>query len=237
MKKINTTSVLWNMPKKIQLSKAPPRIPATLCHIELLGDEVFRIRLESPGFSWVPGDCIAVYAPNASGRSRPYSLSGAAGSADVELWVRRFPDGLVSPYLTSCEAGDVVEITPPFGWFRPGEPPESDKLYFATGTGIAPFLSAISSGCALPRELFWGLKKPLNGFEIPPDIPLTVKLSRFGDSPGRITDELSQITFTQGTHVYACGLDRMIEQVLGYFKEQGLEESHLHREVFFTEGA
>ncbi|MGA0333746.1 MAG: ferredoxin--NADP reductase [Kiritimatiellia bacterium] len=217
------------------MSEPPPRIPAIIRAVVPMGDQVFRIRF-SPGaeLKWSPGDCVAVYAAEDSGISRPYSLSGAVGASEMELWVRRMEGGKVSPFLSSCREGERIWISPPFGWFRPGEPPAADKLYFATGTGIAPFLSAFLSGFAPPRQLYWGLRRPLENFEPPEGLPLSVSLSCAGETPGRITEHLPRIRFTGQTHVYACGLDRMIEEVLGYFAEQGLPESQLHRECFFT---
>lgn len=221
------------MPKKIQFSEAPPRLSVKVMDIEARGDEVFSLRFENPGFIWQPGDCIAVYAGDGSGISRPYSLSGAVQDPFLEIWVRRFSGGCLSPYVCGRRAGDVIEISPPFGWFRPAEPVDAEKLYFATGTGIAPFLSAIRSGASAPAGLYWGMRKPLALSGLSAERFLSQAQCE-GYKPGRITQGLSDIQITPQTHIYACGLDRMIEEVMGFFTNKGIPGQQLHRECFFT---
>ncbi|MDF3128037.1 FAD-binding oxidoreductase [Kiritimatiellaeota bacterium B1221] len=222
------------MARKIQIAEPPPRHAVEVLSNVHLGDGIYALRLQSPFSDWKPGDCIAVYDGEGRGISRPYSLCGSTSDSELELWVRQFPGGQVSEFLCGCRSGDRIQVSPPFGYFRPAEPRTADKLYFATGTGIAPFLSAIRSGAAQPREVYWGLRQPL---EKMPDFPLNIFLSQSQHPEwrtGRISHILSEVNFTEATHVYACGLDRMIEEVLGYFSSQGLAESQLHRECFFT---
>ena len=223
-----------NMPKKIQLSEPPPRIQVDVRSVTLLGDQIFKVCLSALSIPWKPGDCIAVYGSKGSSVSRPYSLSGAVDAPELELWVRKFEQGEISPYLCTRQAGDKIESSRPFGWFRPAEPEQRDKFYFATGTGIAPFLSSIQSGSALPRGVFWGLRKPLNFM---PDFPVRIFLSQFTHpeySTGRLTQALSEVAVHEHTHIYACGLDQMIDEVMVFFKQKGLPESNLHSECFFT---
>jgi ferredoxin-NADP reductase len=198
-----------------------------------LGDEVYVLGLTAIPLPWTPGDCIAVYAQDSS-QSRPYSLSGSLHEDRLELWVRRFSDGLISRYLCDRKPGDELEISPPFGWFRPGVPEAADKIYLATGTGIAPFLSAIRSGSPPPRELHWGVGHPLQTGDQLGGLPVTLHISRGEGKTGRLTDHLTEIRIEAHTHIYACGLDRMIEQVTAHFRERGLPESQLHSECFFT---
>jgi len=225
------------MPRKIQLSEAPPRIQLKILSSECIGDDIYIVRLSQPKASWVPGDCIAVYGPNQSPISRPYSLSGSIKASYLELWVRRFEDGEISNYLCGLRAGDSLEISPPFGWFRPVEPEGAGKIYFATGTGIAPFLSAIRSGSSSSVQIFWGLRHPV---ELTDPFPVRRFLSKSTDPQyenGRVTRILDEVVYSENTHFYACGLDRMIEEVLGYFSSKGVDESRLHRECFFTGSA
>jgi ferredoxin-NADP reductase len=113
----------------------------------------------------------------------------------------------------------------------------ADRLFFATGTGIAPFLSALRSGISPPRLLLWGMRHPLTWPEDLSGISCLRCLSRGnapGCLPGRLTDRLAEIPLRGEPHVYACGLDRMIEQVCAHFTARGLPTTHLHRECFFT---
>lgn len=233
MQRINTTSALWNMPRKIQFSEKPPRVPVEILELRDRGDDVVSIRLSKPACDWHPGDCIAVYAAGDSGISRPYSLSSGLSDPYWEVWVRRFPGGCVSSYLCDRRAGDRIEISPPFGWFRPAEPVAADKLYFATGTGIAPFLSAMRSGVPAPRGLFWGMRQPLVLSDFTGERFLSQSTAP-GYQSGRFTRILPGIEIRPDSHIYACGLDRMIEEVMAYFSGQGIPDAQLHRECFFT---
>ncbi|WFB34721.1 FAD-binding oxidoreductase [Kiritimatiellota bacterium B12222] len=223
------------MPRKVQIADAPPQLIAEVISNRCIGDEVYVIGLRCTQIQhWIPGDCIAVYKEDASGVSRPYSLSGDARTERLELWVRRFTAGVVSDELTRKRVGDTLKISPPFGWFRPAEPKESDQLYFATGTGISPFLAAIRSGMAAPRKIYWGLREPLVETDFPANVAIEYCLSRRGPAPRRVTDVLDQVEYHDETHIYACGLDQMIETVLGYFADKGIPAQRLHRECFFT---
>jgi ferredoxin-NADP reductase len=85
-----------------------------------------------------------------------------------------------------------------------------------------------------PINIFWGLRHPI-------EFPSSVNMRRFlsqstdaGYEEGRITQVLDELEYSENTHFYACGLDQMIEDVLKFFSEKGVEESRLHRECFFT---
>lgn len=221
------------MSRKPKLAQAPPQLPVRVLDVTPLGDEIYVVGLSAISLPWMPGDCIAVYAPG-SAQSRPYSLSGSVHDDRLELWVRRFPGGLVSRTLCECRPGDELEISPPFGWFRPGLPEGADRIYLATGTGIAPFLSAIRSGIPPPREFHWGVREPLHIGTTFQGLPLSLHVSRGEKKTGRLTGHLSGIRIETHTHIYACGLDQMIEQVLSHFRKRGLPESQLHSECFFT---
>jgi ferredoxin-NADP reductase len=221
------------MSRTPKLAEAPPRLPVRVLDVTPLGDEIYVVGLRPISLPWTPGDCIAVYAPNST-LSRPYSLSGSIHEDRLELWVRRFPGSVVSQYLCDRKPGDTLEISPPFGWFRPTAPGAADRIYLATGTGIAPFLSAIRSGTPPPRELHWGIRHPLQTGTLLHALPVSLHISRGEHKTGRLTDHLSEINIHPDTHIYACGLDKMIEQALSHFRDCGLPESQLHSECFFT---
>jgi len=225
------------MPKKVRLAEPPVRYELRVTDVSPVGDDVFVLRLAGRYPAWKAGDGLAVFSRDATGLSRPYSLSGAEGAEEIELWVRRFPGGAMSEALTRSRPGDRWEVSAPFGWFRPGEPAEARKYYFATGTGIAPYLSALRSGYAPPERLFWGMRRELC---LPEDVP-PERIERWvsretvpGAKRGRVTDVLAELNPAPSDHIYACGLDKMIEEVLGCFTENGVPREQLHRECFFT---
>lgn len=119
-----------------------------------------------------PGQSFGVIPPGTDERGRPhnvrlYSISsptrGEDGQARViattvkrtidEHWqTRRLFLGVASNYLCDLQPGETVLITGPAGkrFLLPEDPSRHDYLFFATGTGIAPFrgmlLDLIESG-------------------------------------------------------------------------------------------
>jgi len=224
------------MPKSIEIPGPPPRIPLTLREVTSSPGGLFRLKLDPLPMPWHPGDCIAVYAPG-SGKSRPYSLAGGTGEPWTELLVRRIEGGLVSDGLTQLSPGATLEVSPPFGWFRPAEPEDAAKIYLATGSGIAPFWSAIRSGGKAPSRVFWGVRDA--GEILCPDAfpSLDIWISRGkpgAHHAGRLLQGLESLVLEEGVHVYACGLDRMIEDSAEILRGRGLPEDRFHRECFFT---
>ncbi|NRA57006.1 MAG: hypothetical protein HRU13_02665 [Phycisphaerales bacterium] len=111
--------------------------------------------------SFVPGQSFGVHAPGEDERGRPHALRlystaspsiGEDGKGGViATTVKRLIDerddgpglfvGVTSNYLCSLQPGDEVKLSGPNGkrFVLPARPGEHDYVFFATGTGIAPF--------------------------------------------------------------------------------------------------
>jgi ferredoxin-NADP reductase len=204
--------------------------------VEGLADEVYRVQLDPHPLPWTPGDCVTLYGPGTE-EGRPYSFSGPPDAAYTEFWIRRFPQGRISSFLTRLEAGSTVEVSPPFGWFRPCEPAGVSRIFIATGTGIAPFLSALSTGPSASVLILWGMRRSLPV----PDVLSGYALQRCvsgegkaGGVPRRVTDLLPELDLGGMPHFYLCGLDVMIEEVSRILRERGVPDQRIHTECFFT---
>ncbi|MBP9798371.1 hypothetical protein KBC70_04470 [Candidatus Woesebacteria bacterium] len=93
---------------------------------------------------------------------RQYSFSSSPLQKDAfDLIVEFFPGGLASTYLDALEVGQQALFKGPAGVFTLQET-ELDKVYLATGTGIAPVKSMIETQLTLHKNtrahLFFGLK-------------------------------------------------------------------------------
>lgn len=220
------------MRKSIEIPGPPPRRAARVVSVRPHAGGLFTLTLDAGPVPFTPGDCIAVYGPDGKS-TRPYSLSGGSGEAFLELLIRRIPGGMLSDWLARRQVGERIEITPPFGWFRPAEPAGAPKIWFATGSGIAPFLSAIRSGADSPVACYWGVRtaEDLDGIDFPGVIPC---ISRGQGATGRITEHLQQVRTDPDNHYALCGLDAMIEEVSRYLEGRGVPADHLHTECFFT---
>jgi len=222
------------MRNSVEIPGPPPRRDARVISVQPHAGGLFTLRLDAAPVAFTPGDCIAVYAPDGK-TTRPYSLSGGTGDPYLELLIRRIPGGVLSDWLSRRSPGDLVQITPPFGWFRPADPPEAPKIWFATGSGIAPILSALRSGANAPVAFYWGVRRAedLDGITIPGVTPC---ISGGPVPTGRITGHLQQVRTDVGIHYSLCGLDAMIEEVSAWLEAKGVSPSRIQRECFFTDG-
>jgi ferredoxin--NADP+ reductase len=108
-----------------------------------------------------PGQAFGVLPPGVDERGRPHKLRlysvaspfrGEGGQGNIiATTVKRTIDehydhhrlflGVASNYLCDLQPGDKVQLTGPSGkrFVLPARPEEHDYIFFATGTGIAPF--------------------------------------------------------------------------------------------------
>ena len=205
------------------------------------GEDVYEIRLERNGLAFTPGDCVAIFAPDGVG-SRPYSIASGTGEEHLGFLIRRMPGGEVSGHLARLNPGDEVWLSPPFGWFRPGETAGAAPFVFvATGTGLSPFLSHLRSRPAdPPRQLFVGVRHAADLVD-PQDLAARGEthfaVSR-EDAPGchrgRVTDLVERLFLSPDCHYYLCGLDDMIDEITRALESRGISPRHIHRECFFN---
>lgn len=204
--------------------------------------EVFELCLERRDIVFKPGDCVALFAQDLR-TSRPYSFAGGAQEELLRIVVRVMPGGVVSGFLASRQPGDLVRVSPPFGWFRPGQAKEGGPFVFAaTGTGISPFLSWLRTNPDYPPAvLLYGIRCLQDGVELPwlaERVPgLKVALSReraIGHHFGRITDIFEATNFPKASHYYLCGLDVMIDELTRKLESCGVDITRIHRECFFN---
>ena len=107
----------------------------------------------SPIGPFLPGQFLKL-GVTVDGRrqSRPYSIASAPG-APLEFIIREVPEGLVSPVLAGLQPGESVDVhTRPVGVFTLARVPRARTLWlFATGTGLAPYLSLLRAGALWDR--------------------------------------------------------------------------------------
>jgi len=104
--------------------------------------------VESPVGPFLPGQFLKLgVTVDGQRQSRPYSIASAPG-APLEFIIREVHDGLVSPVLAGLQPGDSVDVhTRPVGVFTLARVPPARALWlFATGTGLAPYLSLLRAG-------------------------------------------------------------------------------------------
>lgn len=203
-------------------------------------DELFELQFDREGVQFESGACLALFSD--STESRPYSIAAGTDEEILHFLIRRVPEGIVSNWLAQRKPGDKVQVSAPFGWFRPGHVVGSRSVFIATGTGIAPFLSYLRSNPQeAPELILYGTRRQLEAFnleELQKFDNFYLALSQEKDNNhfhGRITGLLGQIPFADDIHYYLCGLDTMIDETSIWLENHGVDYTQIHREIFFYE--
>ena len=124
--------------------------------------------IEPKEISFLAGQYLILLIPSKGETiSRLYSIASPPWQKNsFELVVEFFDEGVGSTYLKNLKIGDKVLFKGPAGMFILKEN-SKNKVFFATGTGIAPIRSMIMESQKSPFDLedksqkflFWGLRK------------------------------------------------------------------------------
>lgn len=206
--------------------------------VKKASSDLFELILERSGLEFSAGDCVAIYS--ADDKSRPYSIASGACENELRFLIRKMDGGEVSPWLMDCQPGDPIRISPPFGWFRPGqEIGDAPFAFIATGTGIAPFLSYQQTLEKPPVQCLYGVRHETDAIgyaTLRNWCPTRLAISREETDAhhhGRVTDLLDQLPLDPETHYYCCGLESMVNDVGEWLQRHGIPLMNIHREVFF----
>ncbi len=132
------------------------KIQANLIEKQKLTQEVFLLRFELENkLIFQPGQYIIVKIKN---KPRAYSIASSKfKNNQLDLIIKIIPQGLASEYFLNLPLNSKVEFFGPYGQFVLRNN-TNKKIFLATGTGIAPFLSMIKSFENFSFTLYWGLK-------------------------------------------------------------------------------
>ncbi len=210
-----------------------------------------------PQFSWVAGQFISILIPGAGpgGRDlrRAYSIASSPDLGPTfQLCVKIVPGGPGSNYLADMAVGQAFSGMAPFGDFVFKTAQDRDVVFFATGTGLAPFRAMIASqsfpACERSR-IYFGVRTRADVFyreELSQALGdrFQIALSRepsvlqAGETAGRITEkfkaDLAQGKINlPGTDFYLCGSGAMIDELKTFLMENGVQKSAIHQEVYY----
>lgn len=113
------------------------------------------------------GQYLILHVPQPDGtfKRKHFSLTSPSSQKNsFDFLLKIIPGGIASEYLMSLAEGDEVVLEGPAGMFVLKEDPLTggkDKIFLATGTGLAPVRSIINSELLNLNSkfyLFWGIK-------------------------------------------------------------------------------
>ncbi len=107
---------------------------------------------EGTGFKFTPGQFVSVAIPLPNEiRVRPYTLtSSPEDEGPLEMVFNLVPGGAGSQYLFERKVGDQLTFTGPFGLFTLDRAPDTETIFAAEGTAIAPIRPMIRRALAQP---------------------------------------------------------------------------------------
>ena len=205
------------------------------------------------------GQYLNLYLPSGDETlQRSYSLSASSTAMEgrFEFAVTHVDGGAGSTALHAMKVGTVIEADGPWGLFTLGRAPaDAPKLFVATGTGLTPIRAMIQDelargddgppvhllfGCRTPADILWRDEYEALAADHP-RFSYSTTLSRAEESwAGRrgyvqthLGELLGELAGGDTTHVFVCGLKRMIDEVRAQLKDtHGFDRKRIHTERF-----
>ena len=172
---------------------------------------------------------------------RSYSMSSAPGiDADLQVTVKRVPDGVVSNWLNDkVAAGDVLDVSTPTGTFVLDDS-DDDVVLFAGGSGITPIFSiaktALQSTARNVRVFFANRDRTSAIFGDALDALAGDRLCVHHHADvtnGFVTaDDIVRFAGDRAATYYVCGPAPFMEIVDTALLERGVARERIHIERF-----
>jgi len=232
---------------KVRLSKKTQLTPSVfLFHFQLIDPQEIN---------FLAGQYLILSVPQPSGNfiKRLYSIASAPTEKNsLELVVEVVNDGAGTTYLKNLNINDEVIFQGPAGAFTLKEN-DKNKIFLATGTGIAPTRSMIRSQISDLRFkifLYWGLKyfRDIYLFEELKNYALRITNFNFKICLSReenldmIKDEDkkyfslghidSQCPKTKDADYYLCGSPQIVESLQKCILQNGTPQENIFSEKF-----
>ncbi|GAB6070989.1 PDR/VanB family oxidoreductase [Thiomicrorhabdus hydrogeniphila] len=190
-------------------------------------------------FPFSPGSNVVVEMSDGDKKIRnAYSLlSDPRDSSEYRIAVRLQPNsrgGSIFMHKNVHEGSELI-ISPPSNLFLPDWRAKK-HIFLAGGVGITPFMSYIPEMLRQQAdfELHYMYRSTQTGAYID-YLKETIgdRLHAYDSALSKKAD-VTQIMSdsVQGTHIYICGPESLIDSVLDYAEQSGWPKSHIHYEVF-----
>jgi len=208
----------------------------------------FVFKLTSPPeIAFLPGQFINLKVGETCFRS--YSISSDAGIKDsISILAAVDHDGIGSNYLKNLSVGQEITFIGPSGRFILPELLAESLVFIATGTGIAPILSMLSSlshsKCESAIKVYFGVKVCEEIFKKDildkmaselPNFSYEICMSREqatekNTKQGRVTNFIE--IQRENTQYLICGHPDMVQDTLNMLVENGIPANNIFHEMF-----
>ncbi len=212
----------------------------TLIKKQIVTPEIWSFTFTSPEpVQFNPGQFVMLRQPNALPKyNRAFSIANAPNTKEITFLIKKIPNGHVSGYLETAAPGVSIEAGQPVGRFTLN-PTDTDRVFVATGTGLAPIISFIESKPTIPFALLFGVRSETDLFwtEKLDTTKTTITLSQPSDvwtgARGRVTAHIdSTIKNHPEAAWYLCGSPDMVKEVRAQLLAHGVTATNIHFEIF-----
>ena len=210
---------------------------ATVQHARWMSPTTRDITLELPECTtWEAGQYALVRV--APFEWRPYSLASAPGRT-VRLLVDVRTKGLGASWASTIAPGDDVDLELPYGhWLVTTDKDTTEaevphqRIFIATGTGIAPFLAAFEADKRDDDILIVGYSRTEDdltgraGTPLPRLVRCVSREATPGTFHGRVTDYLHTEGIDPQATYYVCGSARIVRDISRIIQAGGARVSY-----------
>lgn len=228
----------------------------TISEVTFLSSEIVKLGVITDNNSkigFLPGQYVNIEVPGSAGQTRSYSFVNRPDSSELTYLIRLVPEGLMSNYLRNeAKIGDTLQLKGPLGSFYSREITKP-TLFFAGGTGIAPFISMLekiaTQDIQHPIILFYGATTEenlveldrLNSFteKLPLRILSCVSCNDYAGqvAKGFVTQWINKQELTQREYdVYICGPNAMVDAVKDTLATNEINYENFYLEKFLPTG-
>lgn len=227
------------------------RFQAKVAHKQQLHDHLYLLELSVPedrDFQFIPGQFMSLAVEGMLRRS--YSLANTPDDNKLmRTYIDTIPAGPGSRFAERVEVDETVDVLAPLGHFIYIEEKVRPAYFFATGTGIVPFLSMIKQELVNLRSgrevnLHYGVRYQEEFIELDnlraweqefTNFNLQLYVSRSTEwegNKGRMTEYIQQ-GIPDNADAYLCGGINMIQDVENLLLEQGVNGDNIYYERFY----
>lgn len=202
----------------------------------IIAPNVHILEFEKNG-NFISGQVVAI-AISDNDSPRLYSLISEENAPTFKILFDIYLTGELTPLLAKLKKNDALYCSTPFGKFIDNE---TEAVWIATGTGIAPFISMTLSGKHNNKKLIHGART-LNNFykerlfaEKLKDnyLRFCTTEQKEGIFHGRLTNWLKETSLQTDIKYYLCGNSQMVVDVRDILVSKGVPFNNIIAEIYF----
>lgn len=204
----------------------------------------YILRLDKNGINFNAGQFFSI-GHEKLGINREYSVASSSDKNYIDFFIREVEGGSFSGELRKLKKGDKVKILGPYGeFYLRSFNPDANFIFFATGTGIAPFVSLIDTHKIINYTIFHGIRefddfynlKKLNNYNlaISRESIDQNKSDKFQNiKKGRINQFVKNLTIEENMLFFLCGNSLMVSQIYDELINKKVKQEKIFTEIFF----